>query len=188
MMSRKGWPVMQARYWMVSGLALTFIVTGCGQRIDAPIAAVSQATEEEIGPHGGIITEVGPRAHVEIVLSNDTNLDIYFLDDKISKPVPVDEGAIEGFGVVADQGPIPTRLTLAQVSDSEASHFQASIPTEWLGKKALVVVPKVVIAGQRWHFDFEIDVPLESSRAEAPGESRDDDITPTGDSSPATTE
>lgn len=150
---------MQPSYLLAAGLALTLFLTGCRQQVDSSNAVVSSMIEKEIGPHGGIIAEVGAHAHAEILCSDGGNLDIYFLDEEIKTPVLVDDATIEGFGVASSQGPLPTRLTLTRVNGDEANHFHTRIPSEWAGKRAAVVFPKVLFAGHRWHFDFEVDIP-----------------------------
>lgn len=169
------------------GLVLILVVTGCRQRFDSSRQADSPTIDNEIGPQGGIVAEVGPRAHAEIVCDDDANLDIYFLDEEIKEPVTVDAAIIEGFGVVSDQSPFATRLTLVRVPDAGVNHFQMPIPSEWPGKRAAVVFPKVLIAGQRWHFDFEVDVPLSAASSESPSRTTGDDGLPT-DSRPAAME
>lgn len=177
MMNRKSGSIMRLDHGLMALLGLILSAPGCDRRSDEPGKATSPSAEVEVGPHGGIVAEVGPRAHAEILCDDGGNLEVYFLDEEITSPVKVDDATIAGFGVVADQGPIPTRLSLTRKM-GEGNHFHVATPAEWQGKRAAVVVPKILIAGQRWHFDFEIDIPLASSQSESPSPPTNDDGPP----------
>lgn len=166
--------MMRLSSLLAVGLALSLFVPGCRQRVDSSSTAGMRLVETPVGPNGGMVAEVGPSAHVEIICKDSANLDIHFLGEDIKTPLSVDSATMEGFGVVLDQGPLPTRLTFIR-KEAEGNHFQVAIPSAWLGKRAAVVVPKVVIAGQRWHFDFEVDVPSRASQSESPSPATDED-------------
>ena len=150
-------------------LALSLIAAGCRQRVDSSSTAGLRSVEKPVGPNGGMVAEVGPSAHVEIICKDGAILDIHFLGEDVKTPISVDSATIEGFGIALDQGPRPTRLNFSRPIEAEGNHFQVAIPSAWRGKRAAVVVPNVVIAGRRWHFDFEVDVPRSASPSESSG-------------------
>lgn len=155
-------------HWMAGWLALLLAATGCSQRPNPPSEAVSQKVGNDMGLHGGVVAEIGSQASAEIVCKDRANLDIYFFDADKKTPIVVDDAMIEGYGVVSNEDARPARLRLARVKGDEANHFQSTIPSEWPGKRAAVIVPKVLIAGRRWHFDFEVDIPSDAPRIESP--------------------
>lgn len=175
---------MRPMQMVVIGCALFFVVPGCRQSTSSESEVHSASAEHGVGPHGGMIAEVSPRAHAEMVCTNGATLDIYFLDEEIRNPVTIDDEIVKGFGIVLNQGPLPVRLTFKRVGGADDNHFQAPVPPGWHGKHAAVVFPKVVIADQRWHFDFELDVPSDPSPTEPAANSLSDDDLPADRHSP----
>jgi hypothetical protein len=188
MMIRKSTFTMRLDRSTTCLLGCILALSGCDRPIDPAHEGASPHAEVEVGPNGGLVVEVGPRANAEVVVRDGAQLDIYFLDEELTQPVAVESAILEGFGVVADQGPIPTRLRLARVSDTEPSHFHTLLPAEWSGKRAAVVFPKIIIAGQRRHFDFEVDIPLHPASNASSGEADSQDHTTNDDTPPAGTE
>ena len=166
-------PRLHAGRVLVLGLAATIGAAGCRPRLEAPKAAASPAAEKTAGPNGGVVVEVGPRALAEVVCDADATLDVYFFDGDLQTPAATGAATFEAFGAVENRSLLPTRLTFIRTDDEAGNRFQTRAPDEWSGRRAAVVVPKVVIAGTRRHLDFEVDVPPTAGRTAPPSPATD---------------
>jgi len=118
--------------------------------------------------HGGRVVSIGhshhkdgeTHFHAEVMPVTGDSISFHILtEDESGKSVdaPVDAKEITGLISVKSETSAGHEVTFRITNDGEASEFTATLPEEVVhGEAYSVVIPKVVLAGQRQNFSFTV--------------------------------
>ncbi len=160
------------RQWRGCGvlsLALVVVLVGVYVTVRLLRREPPDEHQHQPAPHSGVIVLVGDEEeghyHVEAVVEKGGVLKLYTFGGDVDQVLEVETQTLTA-RVMREGDGEPTTVALMPVpqpgdAEGKTSQFVGKLPEELLGRRLLLAVPDIVIAGKRFQLDFTASGPHE---------------------------